>query len=117
MESYRELLVWQKAHALTLTIYRVTKEFPSSEKFELTSQIRRAAASIGANLAEGSGRRGSAEFHRFAQIALGSATELDYHLLLARDLGYLPTQSHTELEASLNEVRRMLTGLIQKLAR
>ena len=73
METYRDLVVWKKAHGLTLSLYEDTKTFPSDERFGLTSQIRRAAASIGANLAEGAGRRGSAEFHRFVQIALGSA--------------------------------------------
>lgn len=116
MQNYRDLLVWQKAHGLTIRVYRETARFPNEERFGLSSQIRRAAGSIGANLAEGIGRKGKAEFHRFAQIAMGSACELDYHLLLARDLGYLSPENHQVLEDALTEIRRMLTGLVQSLA-
>lgn len=79
MADYRQLEVWRKAHLLTLELYKMTQCFPKSELFGLTSQIRRAAASIGANLAEGCGRRGDAEFHRYITIATGSSDELDYH--------------------------------------
>ena len=116
MQNYRDLVVWKRAHALTLALYGATRPFPPDERFGLTSQIRRAASSIGANLAEGCGRYGRAEFGRFAQIALGSACELDYHLLLARDLRYLDDEPHREIERDLAEIRRMLVGLIQKLA-
>ena len=88
MKDFRTLTVWQEAHQLTLSIYRVTKNFPKDELYGLTSQMRRCSASIAANIAEGCGRRGNAEFARFLQIASGSASELDYHLLLARDLGF-----------------------------
>ena len=87
-----------------------------SERFELTNQIRRCAASIPANIAEGCGRRGNGELHRFLQIAAGSGSELDYHLLLARDLDYLPDERYQELIKVVVEVRRMLTALIQKVA-
>ena len=90
MKDFRDLKVWEKAHALTLSCYQVTKPFPREEIFGLVSQIRRASASIPANIAEGCGRRGNAELHRFLQIAMGSASELEYHLLLSRDLGHLP---------------------------
>jgi four helix bundle protein len=94
VQDFRELRVWQKAHQLTLTVYRMTSDFPRSEMYGLTSQIRRAASSIGANLAEGCGRTGDAEFARFRSIAMGSASELDYHLLL--DLKFLRPEDHTE---------------------
>ena len=83
MQSFRNLKVWEKAHRLTLDVYRSTKMFPRDETYGLTSQIRRAAGSIGANIAEGSCRKGDCEFSRFLQIAMGSASELEYHLLLA----------------------------------
>jgi four helix bundle protein len=113
MKDFRSLEVWQKAHRMTLAAYRVTKTFPSDERFGLTSQIRRAAASIGANIAEGCGRRGDAEFHRFLQMAMGSASELEYHLLLSRDLEYLDSANHKELTAEVTRVKRMLSSLIR----
>ena len=82
MRNYRDLLVWEKAHRLTLDIYKNTKVFPQDERFGLTSQVRRSASSIGANLAEGCGRRSDGEMARFVQIAMGSGAELSYHLLL-----------------------------------
>jgi four helix bundle protein len=84
MQDFRKLRVWQRAHELTLSLYRATATFPAAERFGLTSQIRRASSSIGANLAEGCGRIGDAEFARFCSIGMGSACELEYHLLLAR---------------------------------
>ena len=115
MRAFRELLVWQKAHALTLALYRTTKDFPRDERFGLTAQARRTAASVPANIAEGCGRRTAADFARFVQIALGSASELEYHLVLAADLGILPHDEYSELEGAVIEVKRMLTGLIKKL--
>ncbi len=85
MKDYRDLKVWKRAHAVTLEIYRVTMRFPREELYGLTSQMRRCSASIGANIAEGCGKRSNAEFQRFLQIASGSASELDYHLLLTDD--------------------------------
>ena len=85
MRNYRELEVWEKSHKLTLELYTLSRRFPKEEIYSLTSQLRRAAVSIGANLAEGCGRRTSAELARFVRIAMGSASELDYHLLLCRD--------------------------------
>ena len=87
MEDFKNLKVWSKAHELTIAIYKRTRTFPVDEMYGLTSQIRRASASIGANIAEGCGRRSDPEMKRFIQIARGSASEVEYHLLLARDLG------------------------------
>jgi len=100
---------------LTLAVYKATVPFPKDELYGLTSQIRRACASIPANIAEGCGRYGDAEFARFLRIAMGSASELDYHLLLARDLGFLDEMVYEQLENELREVRRMLNSFIQKL--
>ena len=115
MRDFRKLQVWEKAHALTLAVYRVTAPFPKAELYGLTSQIRRASSSIPANIAEGCGRDGDAELRRFMQIAMGSASELEYHLLLAHDLGFLPDASYAVLERDVTEVKRMLTSFIQKL--
>ena len=100
---------------LTLDIYRVTAEFPRQELYGLTSQIRRCSASIGANIAEGCGKRGNNEFQRYLQIASGSASELDYHLLLAHDLNLLPEIDYRRLAKELTELRRMLTTLLRKV--
>jgi len=115
MRNYEDLQVWQKAHILTLAIYKSTQCFPSEERFGLTSQIRRSCSSIGANLAEGCGRRSDAEMARFVQIAMGSGAELSYHLQLARDLDLLSKSSADHLRADLSEVMRMLSALSQKL--
>lgn len=115
MRNYEDLRVWQKAHKLTLEIYKSTRCFPSEERFGLTSQIRRASASIGANIAEGCGRRSDNEMARFVQIAMGSGAELSYHLRLAHDLDLLSKPCFESLKSSLNEVMRMLSALSQKL--
>lgn len=115
MKDFKELKVWQKAHLLTLALYRMTGIFPREELYGLTSQIRRCSASVAANIAEGCGRKGNAELHRFLQIAAGSASELDYHLLLARDLRFLNEPDYSEAAGLLLEVRRMLTSLSRKV--
>jgi len=115
MKDFHELQVWQKAHQLTLAVYRVTAPFPREELFGLTSQLRRASSSISANLAEGCGRTGDAEFSRFCSIAMGSASELEYHLLLGKDLGYIKAKDYQELSQRTIEVKKMLAALIQKL--
>jgi four helix bundle protein len=107
MEDFKHLVVWTKAHQLTLCVYQRTRTFPKEEIFGLTSQVRRASASIGANIAEGCGRRSDAEFRRFLQIARGSASELECHLLLARDLRFLEEDQFGDLEAKVLEVQRM----------
>ncbi|HJX84648.1 MAG TPA: four helix bundle protein [Candidatus Angelobacter sp.] len=115
MKDFRDLKVWEKAHELALACYARTANFPKQEIFGLTSQIRRSGASIGANIAEGCGRRGNAELHRFLQMAMGSASELEYHLLLSRDLEFLSPHDHSALEAQVTEVKRMLASLIRKV--
>ena len=115
MGDYRNLKVWERAHRLTLEVYGVTRTFPKDELFGLTSQMRRAAASIPANIAEGCGRNGDAELARFMTIAMGSANELDYHLLLARDLRYLPPPRYDQLSVETQSVARMLATFITRL--
>lgn len=115
MRNHEELEVWQKAHSLTVKLYRLTGNFPRSEMFGLTSQIRRAAGSIGANLAEGCGRWGEAELARFVQIAMGSASELQNHLRLARDLDFLNSDEFQNVMKDVTSVRQMLTALLQTL--
>lgn len=115
MGDFRKLAVWQKSYQLTLKVYQATGSFPKEELFGVTSQMRRAAASIPANIAEGSGRGSDAELCRFCQIALGSANELEFFTMLSRDLGYLEAQPYNSLNESILEVQRMLASLIQKL--
>ena len=98
-----------------LAIYRATETFPKHEMFGLVSQIRRCSSSIPANIAEGCGRLGNAELHRFLQIACGSANEMEYHLLLTKDLGYLSEESYLILDQQLAEVKRMLVALTRKV--
>ena len=111
MRNYKDLVVWEKAHKLTLAIYKETNAFPKEERFGLTSQVRRASSSIPSNLAEGCGRRSDGEMGRFIQIAMGSGAELSYHLLLCRDLDILGTAEFSRLSADLDEVLRMLSAL------
>ena len=115
MHDFKDLKVWTKAHQLTVGIYRVTREFPREELFGLTSQLRRAASSVGANIAEGSGRRSDAERTRFLRIARGSAVELENHLLLARDLSLLAGDKCEEFVKQADKVQKMLTVFIQKV--
>jgi four helix bundle protein len=117
VRNFEELQVGKKAHLLTLAIYEVTRSFPRDEQFGLTGQIRRAACSVGSNIAEGAGRDSDADFARFLQMAAGSVSEVEYQLLLARDLGYLDALRHDELKAAAQEVRRMLYGFIEYLRR
>jgi four helix bundle protein len=115
MQDFRNLRVWRKAHEVTLSVYADTNSFPSREMYGLTSQIRRAAYSIPGNLAEGCGRQTDKEFSRSVIYAMGSACELEYFLLLAKDLKYLPEDHHVALTAAIIEVKRMLAALIEKL--
>jgi four helix bundle protein len=115
VRDFRKMTVWQQSHQLTLEIYKITASFPRAELYGLTSQIRRACVSVPANIAEGCGRSGDAELARFLQIAMGSASELEYHLLLAHDLGLLNTSVHGRLAGLVIEVKRMLTSFIQRL--
>jgi four helix bundle protein len=115
VQDFRELKVWQKARELTLAVYEVTRSFSRDEQFGLTSQVRRSCSSIAANLAEGCGRNGDAEFARYCSIAMGSASETEYHLLLARDLKMLKPGEYEDLSRRATELKRMLTGLTQKV--
>jgi len=116
MGDFHQLVVWQKAHRLTLDVYTVTSRFPQHEIFSLTSQTRRASLSIPANIAEGTGRGGDREFLRFLRIALGSAAELEYHLLLAHELSYLSDCDYAAIADSTTEVKRMLHRLLYRIA-
>jgi four helix bundle protein len=115
MKSFRDLQVWEKSHCLTLAVYSATAGFPREEQYGLTSQIRRASASIPANIAEGCGRTGDNELRRFMEIAMGSASELEYHLLLVKDLKILDERKYSELSQQTCEVKRMLAAFILKL--
>jgi four helix bundle protein len=115
MKDFRSLKVWQKAHEVTLSTYKSTLPFPRQETYGLVSQLRRATSAVAANIAEGCGCEGSREFARFLEIALRSASETEYHLLLARDLGYLELKTYEALNDQVTEVKRMLTGFVQKL--
>jgi len=115
MKDFKELRVWSKAHELTMLVYKLTRAFPQDEIYGLTSQVRRSAASIGANIAEGCGRHSDGEMTRFLQIARGSASETEYHLLLAKDLGFLQEGDFQAAEESVVAVQRMLTALVQRV--
>jgi four helix bundle protein len=115
MKDFRKLKVWGQSHSLVLKIYELSRGFPKEELFSLTSQMRRSAASIPANVAEGCGRASDADLRRFLSIAMGSASELEYQALLAHDLGYIEASVHREVEKSLVEVKKMFASLILKL--
>lgn len=115
MKNYKDLIVWQKAHALVLYIYRHTIDFPKPEQYNLTSQLRRAATSIPTNVAEGCGKFSQSDFANFLQIALGSTNEVEYLALLSNELGYLKKDHHKILHSQVNEVRAMLSSLVTKV--
>ena len=115
MKDFRQLQVWEKSHELVLDIYTITSRFPKNELFGLTSQIRRASSSIPTNIAEGCGRGSDADFCRFLQISMGSASETEYELQLAHDLGYLDDAAYESLNRKVIEVKRMLSSLIVKI--
>lgn len=117
MQDFRKLKVWQKSHELVLAAYRATVGFPQTEVYGLTSQTRRAASSIPANIAEGCGRSSDKDFARFLHISMGSACEFEYHLLLTRDLCYLPEDSYLDLSTRVSEVKMMLASFIKTLRR
>lgn len=115
MKDFRSLKVWEKAHLLTLKIYKVTEKFPREELYGLISQIRRACVSIPTNIAEGCVRSSDADFSRFLYIALGSTSELEYLILLSMDLKIIKNELHIELNNEINEIKKMLISMIQKL--
>jgi len=115
--KFRDLLVWQKSHQFVLDIYKISDQFPQVEQYSITQQLRKAAYSIPANIAEGCCRGYTAEVSRFSAIAKGSLGEVEYFLILAKDLGYLSQEDYLLLEAQCNEIGRMLNGLINSLKR
>jgi four helix bundle protein len=115
VRDFRQLQVWERSHNLTLAVYRATRNFPQEERFGLTSQIRRASASIPTNIAEGCGRSTDKELAQFMQIAMGSASEVEYQLLLAHDLDYLSDDMYRRLNDSVVEVKKMLSTFIKRL--
>jgi four helix bundle protein len=115
MQDFRNLKVWRTAHSMTLDAYDLTRGFPKEEMFGLTSQIRRACASIGANIAEGCGRKTDADTAKFFQIAMGSASEVQYHVLLAHDLKLMNHENYIRLNRQVLEVKRMLASLLVKV--
>lgn len=116
VKSVEELEVFKKAHSLTVNVYKISTKFPAEEKFGLITQIRRSAASVCANLMEGSHRLGRKEFRQFVGISRDSAGELKYHLLLAKDLGYLPNKDFFILRSEAEEISKMLYGLANSLS-
>jgi len=117
VQDYKNLRVWQSSHRLALAIYHATRAFPREETYGLVSQMRRASISIPANIAEGCGRTTTNGLLRFLDIAMGSGSELEYYLLLARDLGYLTDDTCFTLEPHLLKVKKMLNAFIHKLRR
>lgn len=115
--SFRDLVVWQKSHKLTLDVYRISSQFPNEEKFGLISQIRRAAYSIPSNIVEGHSRKSKKEFLYFLNIAKGSLEELKYFLILVRDLGYIDDAEHKDLEAKSEEISKMLFSFTKSLSK
>ena len=115
MQSFTNLKVWQKAHELTLLVYKATANFPAEEKFGLTNQLRRATVSIESNIAEGRGRGSDRDFSRFISIAIGSCFEVKSQILIARDLKFMSATQSDFLEAKVDEVSRMLNSFKTKL--
>lgn len=116
IKTFRDLLVWQKSHALVLKIYSVIQNFPSNERFIITSQLQRAVLSVPTNIVEGYNRKTRKEYLYFLSIAFGSLEEVKYHLIVCKDLGYLTTDKYEDLMASAEEIGRMLYGLQKKLS-
>lgn len=113
IRNYKKIIAWQKSHAITLSVYRITKNFPADERFGITSQLRRAAYGVPSNIAEGSGRDSNRDYLRFLYISLASLKETEYFLLLAHDLGYISDadfEAHTE---DVNVAFGVLSGLIK----
>lgn len=115
MRDFKQLQVWQKTHHFVLDVYRITQGFPSDERFGLVAQLRRASISAASNIAEGAGRKTDRDFARCLSLAAGSASEAEYQLLLARDLGYPPPDEHSRLDEQANEIKKMLNSFIRTL--
>jgi four helix bundle protein len=115
MKNFRDLQIWNRSHGLTLEIYPLTQSFPKTEIYGLVSQMRRSSSSIPTNIAEGCGRNTERDFARFLDNAMGSASELEYQLILAYDLQYITQDTYEKTNAELTEIKRMLNAFIQKL--
>lgn len=115
MRNFKTLYSWQKSHEFVLDVYNITKDFPNEERFGLTSQIRRAATSITLNIAEGCGRNSDNDFAHFLSYAFGSCCEVEYAILLGKDLNYINENVYVNLDKKLSEIKKMLTALIKKL--
>jgi four helix bundle protein len=115
MKDFRELQVWHKAHQLTLSIYTATQAMPDEERYGLISQMRRSCMSIPSNIAEGCGRGGDGDMQRFMQIAMGSASELEYQIILAHDLNYLSAVEYEQFVGQVQEVKKMLASFIMAI--
>lgn len=115
MQDFKDIKVWQKSHQLTLQIYKVTEEFPKSELYGLVSQMRRAATSVPTNIAEGCVQETDAQYARYLRISLGSANEIDYHLLLTKDLHYISPEQYASLHTEVDQIKKMLTSFIRRL--
>ena len=115
MRDYKKYLVWQKSHQLTLEIYKITKTFPKEEMFSLTSQMKRSSSSIPTNIAEGCGRSSDKDFCRFLYISYGSANELEYQIILGKDLQFINFEDSEILLRQIEEIKKMLNGLIMKV--
>ncbi len=117
MKDFRDLKVWEKSHTVALNVYRLTKHFPKEEMYGLVSQMRRSASSVPTNIAEGCGRGSDLQFGYFLNIALGSASELEYQIILSTDLGYLSVESSKKILTDLIEVKKMLAKLYSTVVR
>lgn len=115
MKDFKELEIWKRSHKLTVDIYRATQKFPKEEIYGLTSQIRRAVSSIPTNIAEGCGRRTNAELANFLNIASGSASEVEYELLLAKEIGYITAEQNDVWTKEIGEIRSMLAAYMRTL--
>lgn len=115
MQNYKDLKVWEKAHAFTIKVYECTKLFPKEETYSLTNQIRRSSSSVPANIAEGCGKNSNLELAHFLNIALGSANESEYFLILSKDLLYLNEENYIFLYNLINEIKSMLIALINRV--
>ncbi len=115
MKDFRKLKVWNLSHTLALDIYKLTKNFPNTERYNLISQLNRAALSIPTNIAEGCGRDTDPDFAKFISIAIGSTSEVEYLLIFAKDLKYIDSKKQVELNSQINEIKKMLIAFYKKL--
>lgn len=115
MQDFKKIKVWEKSHQLALEIYRLTSSFPNSEMYGIVQQMRRAVYSIPANIAEGSCRKSDKDFSRYLHISLGSANELEYFVLLSKDLNYIDESKYQIFNDQINEIKKMLSSFIKKL--